>query len=245
MVTKTSFGCFSLKHPDGNFFLRPDRILGCFHVKHDMRIPDFYNPESWQQLSEELQKDEASVKKLKENELKIQTNHHKVNVAVEKYWPEQARDKQLLSMKNQPKTEPEYVKRMSSLSDYDDENPSTFESVALPSRAPNKPTAVNLKPKYHDNNDDDGLELGEMQHTVGNFSLGVEDELVTELGDMLIGSMDDVGSLLEVQAPSSESSTFSPMETHNKKTKSKKKKNQITLKSLGITPGNGSGGTTI
>jgi hypothetical protein len=32
MISKSTFKEFSLAHPDGNYFLRPDRILGAFHV---------------------------------------------------------------------------------------------------------------------------------------------------------------------------------------------------------------------
>jgi hypothetical protein len=32
MISKPTFKEFSLAHPDGNYFLRPDRILGAFHV---------------------------------------------------------------------------------------------------------------------------------------------------------------------------------------------------------------------
>jgi hypothetical protein len=35
MITKSTFKEFSSPHPDGNYFLRPDRILGVFHIELD------------------------------------------------------------------------------------------------------------------------------------------------------------------------------------------------------------------
>ena len=32
MISKSTFHSFSLPHADGNYFLRPDRILGAFRV---------------------------------------------------------------------------------------------------------------------------------------------------------------------------------------------------------------------
>jgi hypothetical protein len=37
MITKSTFKEFSSPHPDGNYFLRPDRILGVFHIELENR----------------------------------------------------------------------------------------------------------------------------------------------------------------------------------------------------------------
>jgi hypothetical protein len=37
MISKSTFSEISLEHSNGNYFLRPDRILGCFHI--DSTVP--------------------------------------------------------------------------------------------------------------------------------------------------------------------------------------------------------------
>ena len=39
-MSKATFSALSLPHPDGNFFLRPDRILGMFVFDPDAAPPD-------------------------------------------------------------------------------------------------------------------------------------------------------------------------------------------------------------
>jgi hypothetical protein len=84
MVTKTTFSTFSLSHPDGNYFLRPDRVMGAFFV--DRNSPPDTNANSEAELNREIADDEESSKHLMEFFWMKQCNVIKVTAAIKSYW---------------------------------------------------------------------------------------------------------------------------------------------------------------
>jgi hypothetical protein len=105
MVSKTCFACFSLPHPDGNFFLRPDRILGAFHIDSSTILDLNTLNESLEKLEVEMGEDGEESERLKQNEKKLRQNTRRINKAVEKYWPDHhARYAQALPVKFSPRS---------------------------------------------------------------------------------------------------------------------------------------------
>jgi hypothetical protein len=84
MVTKTTFNTFSLSHPDGNYFLRPDRIMGAFFV--DRSSPPDSNANSEAELNSEIADDEESSEHIMNCFWKSQCNVVKVTAAIKSYW---------------------------------------------------------------------------------------------------------------------------------------------------------------
>lgn len=84
MVSKSAFKEFSMENRDGNFFLRPDRILGCFHVEHSSR------PKLTLKLVTELDieknREIQLIEKLEMAEKKQVRNVLRISKAVDTLW---------------------------------------------------------------------------------------------------------------------------------------------------------------
>jgi len=85
MFSKSSFGRFSLPHHDGNYFLRPDRILGAFVVNH-AKLP-LMNAGSQRLLKNEISYDQFSIEKLNEIDSRTKNNSVRMNKAIIVYNP--------------------------------------------------------------------------------------------------------------------------------------------------------------
>jgi hypothetical protein len=85
MVSKVTFEHFALKHPDGSYFLRPDRILGMFYVDHN-NPPTSNTAECEASLVTEKAHDNHSIESLHEAEFKIRENTSRINKGLEIYW---------------------------------------------------------------------------------------------------------------------------------------------------------------
>jgi hypothetical protein len=83
VFTKSAFQKFSLPHYDGNYFLRPDRILAAFVVDHN-NLPKMSNS-ILRLLDNEIQYDQISVERLNDLEAVNKFNTMRVNKAVINY----------------------------------------------------------------------------------------------------------------------------------------------------------------
>jgi hypothetical protein len=82
-VTTTSFSTFSLPHPDGNYFLRPDRILGAFRVDHSKTM---VQDAKLSELNHEKNEDNNSVSMLKLNDMKLDGHLKLLSKTLEEQW---------------------------------------------------------------------------------------------------------------------------------------------------------------
>jgi hypothetical protein len=80
MITKSAFKELSMEHSNGNYFLRPDRILGCFEVNHNSRPK--LNLKSITELEIEKNREKALLSKLEMSERIQLINATRINNAV-------------------------------------------------------------------------------------------------------------------------------------------------------------------
>lgn len=101
VVSKSTFNEFSLDHSDGNYFLRPDRILGCFYIDSS-HAPVLNNLESISEIAVEKSRELQALQKLKEFEQKSHQNTSRIDTAVETIWnsSEQSKLKYNIKTKN-------------------------------------------------------------------------------------------------------------------------------------------------
>jgi hypothetical protein len=85
MISKSTFKEFSLEHHNGNYFLRPDRILGCYHVDHNYARPKL-TLKLIAELEMEKKKEEQVFEKLILSEKKHKSNVIRVNKSVSMLW---------------------------------------------------------------------------------------------------------------------------------------------------------------
>jgi len=85
MFSKSVFMKFSLGDRDGNYFLRPDRILGAFVVNH-AKLP-LMNAGSQRLLKNEISYDQFSIEKLNEIDSRTKNNSVRMNKAIIVYNP--------------------------------------------------------------------------------------------------------------------------------------------------------------
>lgn len=81
MFSKSTFECLSLKTATGNFFLRPDYILGVFRVDHSIKFEA--STISTNKLNQEKESDEKSVKALAEYDKNVASNIATLNKSIE------------------------------------------------------------------------------------------------------------------------------------------------------------------
>lgn len=72
MVSRSTFKHFSMENVEGNAFLRPDRILGAFHVKHHMKFN--MGSRIVTNVAAEAEMDETLVSKLEKASTKCEAN---------------------------------------------------------------------------------------------------------------------------------------------------------------------------
>jgi len=85
MFSKTSFEKFSLPKDDGNFFLRTDRIFGCFYI-NPKNINNFnLNKSLIKSLQNESYYDHISVEKINKIPLQLLSNGMRIDKALMKY----------------------------------------------------------------------------------------------------------------------------------------------------------------
>jgi hypothetical protein len=87
MVSKSTFTSFSLPHPDGNYFLRPDRILGAFRVYP--KVPLLINDTTISDLELEMKLDIDSVVLLRVTQEIQQSNLTRIGSEITVYRPTQ------------------------------------------------------------------------------------------------------------------------------------------------------------
>lgn len=84
MISKSTFKEFSLEHSNGNYFLRPDRVLGCFYINQDKK------PKLTLKLLGELQiernREQQVIEKLKLTEDKHHLNTVRIDNTVSILW---------------------------------------------------------------------------------------------------------------------------------------------------------------
>jgi hypothetical protein len=106
MVSKSTFKEFSLEHNNGNYFLRPDRIMGAFHYHSNAEASKRLKSKSnWISKSKsstsssssfslklsaemlvEMKRDKQSVHKLEMAEAKLVSNVTRIDEAVDSVW---------------------------------------------------------------------------------------------------------------------------------------------------------------
>jgi len=80
MFSKSTFGCLSLKHANGNYFLRPDRILGAFKVDHSVKF--VLDESNMNRLDNEIKSDHKAVETLTLYETMTRKNISRVDDAL-------------------------------------------------------------------------------------------------------------------------------------------------------------------
>jgi hypothetical protein len=81
MISKSTFTELSLEHGVGNYFLRPDRILGCFLV--DPRNPPLIESiEIASELDVEKNREQQACEKLQAAENKLKGNVDRIDIAL-------------------------------------------------------------------------------------------------------------------------------------------------------------------
>jgi hypothetical protein len=85
MISKSTFKEFSLEHHNGNYFLRPDRILGCYQVDHNYARPKL-TLKLIAELEMEKKKEEQVFEKMVLSEKKHKSNVIRVNKSVSMLW---------------------------------------------------------------------------------------------------------------------------------------------------------------
>jgi hypothetical protein len=84
MITKSAFKELSMEHSNGNYFLRPDRILGCFQINHNAR------PKLSLRLVTELEIERSREAQLAEklvlSEAKQLSNVARIDLSVSSLW---------------------------------------------------------------------------------------------------------------------------------------------------------------
>jgi hypothetical protein len=85
MVSKSCFNTFSLEHSSGSFFLRPDRILGCFYVNPN-KLPLLTTELDWSEYENERQVERSVVGTLSRYEAMHQTNVTRIDTELDSLW---------------------------------------------------------------------------------------------------------------------------------------------------------------
>jgi hypothetical protein len=86
MISKSTFLELSLAHPDGNYFLRPDRILGAFHVD-STAPPVLVSVDTASELSGERTREATVNRLLQLADSKQKSNTDRIDAAVASLWP--------------------------------------------------------------------------------------------------------------------------------------------------------------
>jgi hypothetical protein len=85
-----------MEHPDGNYFLRSDRILGVFHVSSTHRLP-FFDNRILSDMSAERAREMSLQSSLEKDASVKQANVFRVDMALETIWKSDAQVMRRLS----------------------------------------------------------------------------------------------------------------------------------------------------
>mmetsp|Transcript_30159 Transcript_30159/g.38907 ORF Transcript_30159/g.38907 Transcript_30159/m.38907 type:complete len:179 (+) Transcript_30159:213-749(+) len=85
MVSKSIFRDLSLEHHNGNYFLRPDRILGAFYVD-PKRLPVLDTLELVSEVTVEKNRENQVFEKLRDAENKHHNNATRVDTSIASLW---------------------------------------------------------------------------------------------------------------------------------------------------------------
>jgi hypothetical protein len=84
MFSKSTFVDYSLRHENGNYFLRPDRIFAAFHV--DPSNLPIMSGEAFKEMKVERHREHQVMEKLKAAEMKHQENAQRIEKEVASIW---------------------------------------------------------------------------------------------------------------------------------------------------------------
>jgi len=142
MVSKSTFRTFSLEHANGNYFLRPDYILGVFHVDHNRRLP--FDIEVLAQCQIEKTKENNVLNDLlKKETMKKHNNLFRVDMAIDQLWNNETRT--LSRNRNSMQSSSSSIKMMTELTSQNEK-----ESVRTSSSQNDHADTDDDDPKFED-----------------------------------------------------------------------------------------------